>query len=365
MAKFVRSFAFGFLTQTVPGTINPLFDDVNGVGSIGSSGAGYPVNSWGTAEGLILGDASAGVAESGLEFALGRLSNEGSPLGSSFSRGLSDFLGYELNQFSVTIPFCGNRSTVGLLPTDIEVQPINALSALLEALGMTGVAAGGGPPGDIWNFSSTSRVASGLVYYNGTRVGIRDIRVADVSIELAPGGIPIATFGLRGTVAYDPEPDDISDGLTLDYGDQDDVSAPVVEGVGNTWGPVEGWSQMSLTVTNDLQEVGDSNQTPALSDEPAGRVSQFSATLYTQDSNKDYGAEQIRAAIVGDLNAIGWNIGAVGIANEPITRIDYDMTLPELQIDQAAVVGDKASFVATATARGSGTGNNELQFTFS
>ena len=87
----------------------------------------------GTDDGLVLGDASTGIGNSGLTITAGRESRE-KPIvaGSVGSRPISDLLDTGIPSLSFAFPWCGNRGQTTGTPVDGDFAPLRGVEAILS-----------------------------------------------------------------------------------------------------------------------------------------------------------------------------------------------------------------------------------------
>lgn len=345
MAKFAHEVAVAFATQSAEGTFDPTLDAIT--------------SALADTDGLLLGAAGQGVRDSGLSLGLGRSSTPGAFLGSSFDRPLSTFLKADVPTFTFAFPFVGNRISPGGAPADGDATPVVGIDGILEGAGMVGGAWGSGV-GWQYLFAATNP-CSALVYYFGNRLELLDCRVA-LSIEFPPGGVTLAT----ATVSVGSIQDHSLAALpTLDYGEQETVSAPVIETVGNTWGNTRGWSEATLNIGNTITDIGDSNQTGGFVKEQTDRETTFEATLYADDTtDKGYEYGQLIATASGTLDPLFFLVGDAMTTGNPAEGVGIVLPLPELTEATPTALGTKAAHEVVLTARGSGSGNNALQINF-
>lgn len=346
MAKFSFEVAVAFATQTAEGTYDPTLDGIT--------------TSITAAQGLVLGDPESGVRQSGLSLAIGRKKREKPFLGSSFTRSLSNFLKAEVRTFTFAMPFCGNRATVSGAPADADAVPIAGLDALLEGAGLVGSASG--TPGHKYVFGSPNPI-SALIYYFGNRIELLDCRCA-LSIEFVPELIPILAATIEVGSVKDHSIPGYGIPATTTYGEQLTVSAPVIEGVANTWQHARGFSTATLAITPTIDDIPDSNAATGVVKEPSDREVTFEGTLFADDTTDEgHEYEQITAEDIATLDALSFLVGDAMTDTNPAEAVG--ITIPDPEADQATIanLGTKAANDVRLIAR-SATANSELEIEF-
>jgi len=347
MAKFDFEVAVAFATQTAEGTYNATLDAI-------STSLTY-------AEGLLLGDPESGVRESGLSLTLGRKKRDKAFVGSSFTRSLSDFLAAEVRTFTFATTFCGNRANASTPAVDADAEPIPGLDALLEGAGLSGGAWGSGV-GWQYAFSSTNPI-SALIYYFGNRLELLDCRCA-LSILFEPQSIPILTATIEvGSVKEHSLPG-YGVPATLTYGEQQSVSAPVIQAVANTWREARGFSTATLGITPTFTEIPDSNAATGVVKEQEDREVTFEGTLFADDTTDEgHEYEQLTAEAIATLDPISFLVGDAMTDGNPVKAVGIVINDPEPDEVTIANLGTKAAHDVKLIAR-SATANTELEINF-
>ncbi len=345
--KFDFEVAVAFGTQTAEGTYNSTLDGI-------SSTLSYT-------QGLVQGDSQSGIKESGLALGLERGLREKALIGSTFTRNLSDFLRAEVPTFTFAFPFVGNRADADGGPADADGTPIAGIDALLEGAGMVGAAWGSGI-GWRYVFGSPSPI-SALVYLSGMRLELLDCR-SSMSIDFTPGSIPIATATLSVGSIKDQS---LASLPTPTWGEQASVSAPVVENIGNEWEDTRGFATGTLAISNSVTEIDDSNAPTGEVVENTGRETTFDATLFASSTvDKGYEYSQLTATAEGTLDQLSFQVGSSMTAGNPAKAVQVVIPNPELTTQAANVLGTKAAYDISVSARGAaaGSGNDELEIYF-
>ena len=347
MSKFDFEVALAFATQTAEGTYNSTLDGITS--SITHS------------QGLVLGSAAAGVGESGLSFGLAREGEERAVIGSTLSKPLDDFLRATVPTFQFVMPFCGNRADADATPVDANATPIAGLDALLEGMGLVGAAWGSGV-GWRYVYGSPNPI-SALVYFNGNRMELLDCRVSG-KINFPAGGKAILTAEVAVGSIKDHAAGNVPG--TTTYGEQETVSSPVVEGVGHGWRDTRGFQDLTLNLTPNVVDVADSNATDGITKDFDGRETTIEATLFADDStDKIYDYSQLVETDAANLDQLSFQVGADMVDDTtPAKAVQIVVPKPQLSASEIARLGQKAGSDVNLIARGSGSGNNELEIIF-
>jgi hypothetical protein len=358
MAKVTWDVAAAFAVQVAEGDYEDNLD------TISATLQGDPDN---TDDGLVLGDAESGEGGSGLSLTLGRTNRPKAVVGASFTRDISDFLRLDVPTFSFSWPFCGNRAdTHATTVADADFQPSVGVDGILEAAGLAGTTWDGGI-GYTYEPGGTN-LMSALIYYYGNRLELLDCRVSSMSVNYTPGSIAIATAEIAVGSVKDPADNTATTQALPDltYGPQSSVSAPVIESINNVWSQDRGFSSLTLTVNNTIEEIPDSNAV-------AGRVFEISAqeflidaTLFVDDDGDDevFALNQALATANGDLSEFSFTVGTAQTStSSPATAHKISLLDPELITTGPTKLGTKAGNVISLVGR-SATANSEFDLTF-
>jgi len=306
-------------------------------------------------EGLLLGHRESGEGFSGMSIALGRKNSPKAPIGSSFTQNLSDFLSLEANTLSIGVVMSGSkRTTTVTTPVDSDFTPSLGMGGLLECGGLAGAADGGGVgwkyvPGGI-------KTASGLVYFFGNRVELKDIIASSLAFTYTPGGLAILDASLEVGLVKDPTSAPSTVALpTLDYGVQASVSSPQVNSLATTWKNVQGFNSAVITVANTIETIGDSNATNGEVKEISDQQITVDATMFVDDNSNDetLATAQMLATVIGTLQQFTFQHGTPETSGlQPAVAHKWD--IPDLEIVEASPVrlGKKAGIAIKGIARG-------------
>lgn len=265
-------------------------------------------------DGIVLGDPGGGAGETGIELELTRRLTELAAVSGSFTRQPSTFLGVDVATLRFSWQLKGNGLTQDASLTDTDYAPIPGIDALLRACGFTGAAWGGGA-GWIYTPASasiaTAKIWSG-VGANAIAIVIKDI-VGSLEIEFTPGEVAIATATLSGVLHS------ITSGVTLptfNYGagattGNQLVSAPAISAVGHNWGisaALRGFTDATLSIDNEIEELPDSNAEGGVRKRQTGRVIDLSMTLLADSGDADFELTQLQLA-TAPTDALNFTVG--------------------------------------------------------
>lgn len=344
MAKFIREFAIAFAPQVADGTFNATLDAITTTLTV--------------TDGLLLGASGEGEADSGIDFEIEREEEPRSTLPGAFTRPIGLFV-RRAASISFSVPFCGNRATLSGAPADGEFIPITGVNALLQASGLVGTAWGAGV-GHRYIFGALVK-ASCLLFANGVRYELLDCVVDTLEIELPPNGFAVATFEI--SVGSIKEAVEGAIPTTLTFGAQATVRQPIVELAGNTWGQVRGWTELTFSVENEVEDTPDSNAPTGLIPERSDRTTSIEAILYADTADEDFEYVQLGADASGALSQITFTIGTPGIAAGLALAFRLIAAQPVATALKPVAINDKAGAEVTLELHHD-TANSELELIF-
>lgn len=289
-------------------------------------------------DGFVLGDPEAGVGESGIEWAVARELKEKADVSGSFTKQPSTFLSEQVETFSIAVPLMG-RGTASPA-ADADYKPVKGIDALLLAAGFSGGNWGAGV-GYAYTPAS-AQIITAKLFASGNFWVVRDCIVSALEITQPPGEVGIATFTLSGIIS--------SFGAvafpTINYGNQASISAPSVKGVGHNWGisaAARSFTEATLSISNEVEEIPDSNSSTGKRSRQTGREIALSMTLYTDSGDIDYErSELVRTTAPTDQQQ--WQVGTAA----GTTANAYRITLTNPEIRSLAIDRSGASEVVTA-----------------
>lgn len=209
-------------------------------------------------------------------------STRGSSRG-SFTRLPSDFL-REAPELELGIALKGNGNALSATPTDSEFKPAAGIDALLAAAGLSGAGWAGG---NGWIYTPAPVTYCTIkLFVSGLQWTFLDCIVSEATLSWEANGIGTldATFAIgsvysHGAQAFPASPN---------YGNQATLSPPVVRGVGHAWGPVRGFSELEISISNETEDVPDSNASTGVVPAQTARTIEVSGVVYVDDSQLDF-----------------------------------------------------------------------------
>jgi len=324
---FTREVGIAFGAQTVEGTADATIAGLSGSLTL--------------SDGIVLGDANSGIVSSGISHSFTRRLNEKPPLSGSFTKQSSDFLEEQI-ALSFALPLSGPRNDTTATPVDGDFVGRVGVEALYRCAGLFGAASG--TPGHQYIPIDVDLITAKL-FDSGNYWVIKDIR-GDVSINLTPGEIAVATYTLSGivdsfgAVAFP----------TFDYEELGTVSAPVVASVSPVWGfdPEErGWTSLTIGVSNSIESIPDSASDTGSSFEQTNREITVSMTIKDTDTDIDFTRTNLvgTTAPTDDLTA---TIGDAATGSDPALAVLIEARNLEVRSYTPDVAGTQAASTITA-----------------
>lgn len=325
----------------------------------------------GIANGVVLGDASSGVGESGIDLAFVRVSRELAPVSGSFTKQFPTFLRRDLDRFTIAVQLKGSGpiASSGLASNPVVDGDMDlsanypGLHALFRALGLSGAAWGGGVgysymPASV--LPATVKVWDGAGA-NATAYVIQDCVVADFSIKFAPGDVAVATFEIAGTVlshATETFP-------TFTYGHLATISAPTLVSAAHSYGigaVARDFSELELTINTNVEQFSASNSPTGFRPRQTRRDIGATVTLLADTGDPDY--EDARMIATGaSADDLTFNCGAAAVALGEVKGFAVFLNNPSVARHEIAKVGDAKALTLTLEATGT-TVNSEFELRF-
>ena len=346
MATFKRQLAIAFGGQGgVFGTADPTIAALSG--SIGLN------------DGIVRGDAASGLIGSGITHSFARRENPGGFVPGSFTRLDGDFLEEEVT-LTFAFPLAGTRVPASNPPVASDFSALKGIEALLKSVGLEGAASVSNPDVGFKYAPVDAEPITAKLFDSGFAWVIRDI-LGDISISMPPGEVAVATCTLSGII----DSGALVAFPTVDFGVQSSVNAPAVVSVAPSWGisdEVRGWTELTIALTNSLEEVPDSAQSTGVATDQTGREITVNMTIRDTDTDVDF----TRANLVGttaptaDLKAL---VGTPAAAGDPATAYQIEVSNLRVLSNTPAVAGSQAASRVTARATGT-VGGSEFFIAF-
>lgn len=277
-------------------------------------------------DGIVLGDREEGDADSGISIpTIERSEREVADVAASFTRSFGSFLKAVVTGFSVAVQLKGNGAAS--TPSSGEAKPDAGIDALMQMAGWAG--ANGSAP--LYEYTPAHDGSSGgSTVYGTVKLWVADLSfvfsdvAANLKVEFTPAGLAIATFDLVvGT--HDPATDfaDTVTFPTFAYGNQQTLSAPIVKGVGCAWGQTRGFESLTFTTDNNLNQIGDSNQTTGERTAQDGRLITLDGALYVNTSDSDY-AYQATVNTTAPTDDLSFQVGTIAGASDTLNAVKFE-----------------------------------------
>ncbi len=313
-------------------------------------------------DGFVLGDRESGDAESGIAIPdWARIGRQVADVPGSFSRQASSFDRVSVDGLAITVHLKGNGATS--TPSAGEAKPDAGLDALYEAAGFVGVN-GTNPLYEysprITASSPTLRYLTAKLFVGSESWVIQDLICASTDVVIQAGGTSLVTFNFAPGV-HDPTADKAT-GVTfptVTYGNQTSLSAPTTQGVAFTWGSAaptdHGQNEFTLSITQDIAEVDDTNQATGKRAVVNGRSIEITGRIFTSSTDSDFEWQKTigTSAPTEDMT---WQIGAIAGATDTINGIKFEVNNVELDSvsydREGAVIVAEITGHATTTAAG-------------
>ncbi len=361
MADYPFLLGAAFRDQVTLGT--PVASPNPGSGS----GAGGAIDTSAT-DGAVLGDPSAGVNETGIDFTLGRNFTDKSPLTGSYTRDVSNYVATTIETFSISVPMKGNGNAASTPPvaTDFPLDP--GLVSLFRAAGLVGSANAAQ-----WQYlPDEAAIISGAVYMadasgTGIRVQAKDLLAASLAMSFTPGETAVAAFELAGN--YHSRDSAPWGDPKFDYGNQATLSAPAVKAVNFIWGPgtpvarAIGFSELTITLDNSIDEIPSSNAESGTLDRQSDRTVTITGTIDAEDSDLLYEIDQLAASQSSALDTLSFQVGTQAASGEIAEAFIINVPYPELTNLQANELGGSQAYTVEMIARGV-TADSEFSISF-
>jgi hypothetical protein len=308
------------------------------------------------ADGIVLGDAGSGIGESGIDFALERIDSAVAPITSSFTAQFPSFVRREVAKLSITVQAKGSGRTSSnpTVDADFDVSThYPGLNALLRSAGLTGSAWGTGV-GHSYVPASAANITVKIWVGTGTGAVLYIIYdcTAKLTMALTPGEIALWTFEIEGTLSSHDATVTLP---TFAYSTVSTTSAPVLASAAHSFGigaAARGFSDMTITLDNRIEEVPDSNAVGGITKRQTARDVSLSATLYADTGDEDY-EDTLLAATVATTDDVTFVVGAATAISSAAVDWRINFNNPNLKSQEVAKLGPSVArtieLQATAT----------------
>ncbi len=329
--------------QSAFGTINATTRDLSG--------------SLAVSQGIVLGDAESGDAESGITIPdFEPVRRELAAVG--FTRPFASFVREAFSGLQIIHHLKGNGAAS--TPATDEAQPDAGIDALHQMAGLVG--ASGTSPTYVYT-PQTSGAIYGTVklWIADLSFVFQDCLVGTRGIACPPGDLAVITDDIEiGELAV------AADGVTFptfNYGTQATLSAPSVIGVANIWNATRGFRSFDLEFANQVEDIEDSNQSTGFRKvQKAPREISAAASIYLQTADSDFEYQQ-SILTVAPTDAFTFQLGTVAGASDPLNAILIALNNPATDVLKYDRAGSVTVADVTLSAR-DGTAGAELTITY-
>lgn len=351
-----------FKNQTTRGTATSMAV----IGS-GAGGGGAIDNA---TDGAVLGDPDSGIGGSGITFGLAKTLTEKAPQTGSFTRDFANFVAREVATFSFTMPLKGNGATASTPHVAADKTPDLGIIALWRAAGLVG-----GASTTRWRYTPTSAnlvtaaIYSGNASGNGVRVIVRDVEATGVTFDFPPGGVGTVTFELTGVLESVDETGTWG-AAPFAYGTQASLSAPPIRSAAFTWGPntpdtrAIGFSELSISISNESEQVPSSNSASGVIGRQTDRIITATAVIDAAAGEVLYELNQLEEDSISNAEALTFTIGTVAGDGSTVNAYLLTIPTPELvALEKVDPLGASEAWGLELIARGS-SANSEFQLDY-
>jgi hypothetical protein len=279
------------------------------------------------ADGVVVGDREAGDAESGItlpDFEAFR--RELAAV--SFTRNFASFVREAFGNISITYHQKGNGATA--TPSAGEAKPVKGIDALNQIAGFAG--ANGTSPTYVYTPRATALYATIKMWWGDLSFCWQDCIIDTRSTVYTPGNFGVRTDSIRlGAIVAAG----VADGIvftspTASF--QTTMAAPSIVGLAHTWSAERGWNEMTVTVNNNVEEIGDCNVALTgirLSQQAPREISASIKGLFVgnPDSDYEYNQSKLSSAPTDQLSfQVGTAAGATDQINAYLVELENPQT---------------------------------------
>jgi hypothetical protein len=236
--------------QSAFGTVNATIRDLNATTATALT------------DGLVLGDAESGDAESGVTLPnIAGIYRAVARVAGSFTEQADSFSKADVTGFSISWVHQGNGSNNSFSTGDAEIDDtIPGLDAIFQSAGLS--PADGANASVEYTPAATANVYTTWKLWHGNfEFVFSDCLVDTLKMEFTPGGKAVFTADVSvGTfdTTVDPNVDDFPG--SINYGVMSSLTGPTVEGVDfGAFGTTRGFESLTVTIASTVEKFGDSN----------------------------------------------------------------------------------------------------------
>ena len=131
----------------------------------------------------------------------------------------------------------------------------------------------------------------------------------------------------------------------------------------HTWQDLKGFSDLTITISQTIDEIGDSNIAGGTLKEVSARETTIVATMFADSVDDVYELDQTFADAVGDLDQLSFTVGTAAGANAAALAHQIIIPTPELDDSAPQKLGSKAGNTVSLIARNA-VANAEFELDF-
>jgi len=250
------------------------------------------------ADGLILGDAESGDAESGVTLPnfVGQY-RKVADLAGGFTQQADSFQKMLVEGFQFSFLMQGNGQDAGSPTAEAAnfTTSMPGIQAIMECIGLIDGTGAAAPT--VEYTARTTASSGGITSYTTWKVWVGDLAfvlndclISSATMVFTPGGNCVVTCDVAvGALDHTTAVDGVDAVTSTDYEELADVAAPTVEGVEFTWDELHGFENLTIVVENETAEFGDSNvATTGVRQAQTARTFKVSGVLYVDTDDSDF-----------------------------------------------------------------------------
>jgi hypothetical protein len=311
MAEITFTIGVAVGTQSALGSVNTTVRDLTS-----------PIDS---SDGAVLGDRESGDAESGIVIPdIERVFREVADVSGSWTKQASSFLRAAVTGMQIIHQLKGNGATS--TPAAGEAKPLAGIDALLLGAGLSG--ANGTSPTYVYTPATSETYLTIKLWLAGFSMVFQDCLVETLELTMPPGNVGLASHSIRvGSVTTPPTAVAFP---TFTYTTQASLSAPVIgsPATGFAWSNSRSFQEMLLTISNDIQEIPDSERSTGLRATQHGQSIVGGATIFIDDADSDYEYTEL-VKTVAPTDVFNFQVGTVAGGGATINAYKPQLGNPE------------------------------------
>jgi hypothetical protein len=282
------------------------------------------------AMGVVVGDREAGDAESGITLpTFEPFRRELAAVGQT--QNFASFVREAFGDLVVAYHVKGNGATISSTPGLGECKPVMGIDALNLIAGLSG--ADGTAPIYTYTPAAAAVYATIKMWWGDLSFCWQDCIIGQRSTVYTPGnfGVRTDTIKLGAIVAAG-----VADGLVFTSptpGFQTTMAAPTIEGIVNTWSMERGWNELTISINNNIEEIGNCNVADTgikFVQKMPREITASVKGLWVGTTNSDYEYNQSKLS-AAPTDGFTFQVGTVGVGDAQANA--YKVTLENPAVD--------------------------------